>query len=107
SRQPVVCLGLDRRPALRRPDPRAHGAAPHRGHLMSERAADPVITEPALIELREVTKAYRTHTGDHIVLDRLSLAFAPRENVGILGRNGAGKSTLLRIIGGAEHPDAG
>ena len=72
---------------------------------MTERAALPAV--PPVIELREVTKAYRTHAGEHVVLDRISLGFAPRENVGILGRNGAGKSTLLRIVGGAEHPDAG
>ncbi len=60
-----------------------------------------------VIELREVTKAYRTHVGEHIVLDRLSATFGRKENIGILGRNGAGKSTMLRIVGGAEQPDAG
>lgn len=60
-----------------------------------------------MIELDDVTKAYRTHAGDHIVLDRLSVSFGRHDNVGILGRNGAGKSTLLRIVGGAEQPDAG
>jgi capsular polysaccharide transport system ATP-binding protein len=64
-------------------------------------------SEPPVIELREVTKAYRTHNGDKVVLDQLSIAFARNENVGILGKNGAGKSTLLRILGGAEQPDAG
>ncbi|UJR86894.1 ABC transporter ATP-binding protein [Sandaracinus amylolyticus] len=60
-----------------------------------------------VMELQEVTKAYRTNRGPHVVLDRISLAFERNENVGILGRNGAGKSTLLRILGGAEQPDAG
>jgi capsular polysaccharide transport system ATP-binding protein len=64
-------------------------------------------TNAPVIELRDVTKAYRTHAGDHIVLDRLSVAFGRNQNVGILGRNGAGKSTMLRIVGGAEQPDAG
>jgi capsular polysaccharide transport system ATP-binding protein len=64
-------------------------------------------TELPVIEMRDVTKAYRTQHGEHVVLDRLSIAFAARENVGILGKNGAGKSTMLRILGGAEHPDAG
>lgn len=59
------------------------------------------------IELHEVTKAYRTKQGDHVVLDRISHVFEDRVSVGILGRNGAGKSTLLRILGGAEMPDAG
>jgi capsular polysaccharide transport system ATP-binding protein len=60
-----------------------------------------------MIELRNVTKGYSTHAGDHVVLDRINAIFPPNVSVGILGRNGAGKSTLLRIIGGAEQPDAG
>ncbi len=60
-----------------------------------------------MIELKDVTKAYRTHAGDHVVLDRVSAVFPQRVSVGILGKNGAGKSTLLRILGGAEQPDAG
>lgn len=59
------------------------------------------------IELREVTKVYRTRAGDHVVLDRITARFDQTKSVGILGRNGAGKSTLLRILGGAEQPDAG
>ncbi len=62
---------------------------------------------PGSIELREVTKVYRTHAGDHVVLDQISARFDQTESVGILGRNGAGKSTLLRILGGAEQPDVG
>lgn len=60
-----------------------------------------------MIELSKVTKAYRTHAGDHVVLDRIDAVFPERVSVGIVGRNGAGKSTLLRILGGAEQPDAG
>lgn len=60
-----------------------------------------------MIELRDVTKAYRTTAGDHVVLDRITATFPDRVSVGILGPNGAGKSTLLRILGGAEQPDAG
>lgn len=60
-----------------------------------------------MIELRNVTKSYRTKAGKHLVLDNVSLKFDGRENIGILGRNGAGKSTLLRIIAGIEMPDDG
>ncbi|MFK7991725.1 MAG: ABC transporter ATP-binding protein [Sandaracinaceae bacterium] len=60
-----------------------------------------------MIELKDVTKAYRTPAGEHIVLDRLNATFESKVSVGILGTNGAGKSTLLRILGGAEQPDAG
>lgn len=60
-----------------------------------------------MIELRNVTKLYRTSAGSNVVLDDVSLRFPEGENVGILGRNGAGKSTLLRLIAGVEMPDAG
>ncbi len=60
-----------------------------------------------MIELRQVSKAYRTHKGLHVVLDRLDVELPARSNIGILGGNGAGKSTLLRILAGIEEPDSG
>jgi len=60
-----------------------------------------------VIVLDDVTKAYRTQAGDHVVLDQLNVTFPDKVSIGILGKNGAGKSTLLRILGGAEQPDAG
>lgn len=60
-----------------------------------------------MIELKNVTKTYMTHAGEHVVLDRVDTIFPARVSVGVLGRNGAGKSTLLRILGGAEQPDSG
>ncbi|MGE0791122.1 MAG: ABC transporter ATP-binding protein [Sandaracinaceae bacterium] len=60
-----------------------------------------------MIELKNVTKAYATHAGLHVVLDNLNVVFEDKKSIGILGVNGAGKSTLLRILGGAERPDTG
>lgn len=60
-----------------------------------------------MIELRNVSKAYRTKTGWHQVLDNISVTFPKGHGIGILGLNGAGKSTLLRLIGGVEDPDEG
>ncbi len=60
-----------------------------------------------MIRLEQVSKAYRTTSGTHVVLDGITLDIAPRVNLGILGKNGAGKSTLLRILAGIELPDAG
>lgn len=60
-----------------------------------------------MIELRHVTKVYKTSSGRNVVLDDVSAVLPPRQSLGVLGRNGAGKSTLMRIIGGAEAPTAG
>lgn len=60
-----------------------------------------------MIRLADVTKAYRTRAGLHVVLDAVTCAIPARCNLGILGGNGAGKSTLLRILAGIELPDVG
>jgi capsular polysaccharide transport system ATP-binding protein len=60
-----------------------------------------------MIELRHVSKSYRTSDGPHRVLDDVTFAFPDLENIGVVGPNGAGKSTLLRIIAGVEQPDEG
>ncbi len=60
-----------------------------------------------MIALEQVTKAYRTTSGMHVVLDHINCTISPLTNMGILGKNGAGKSTLLRILAGIEQPDAG
>jgi capsular polysaccharide transport system ATP-binding protein len=60
-----------------------------------------------VIELRNVSKIYRTIGGENVVLDSLSFSFPARTNIGILGKNGAGKSTLMRIVAGTEQPDTG
>lgn len=60
-----------------------------------------------MLQLRNISKSYRTRAGWRKVLDRVDLDIHPQDRIGVLGRNGAGKSTLLRIIGGAEKPDEG
>jgi capsular polysaccharide transport system ATP-binding protein len=60
-----------------------------------------------MIELVDITKAYRVRSGHNVVLNRVNFRFDAGSNTGILGKNGAGKSTLLRILSGAEQPDAG
>ncbi len=60
-----------------------------------------------MIELRNVTKIYRTHHGPNVVLNDITATIPSLTNYGILGGNGAGKSTLLRILAGVESPDRG
>jgi branched-chain amino acid transport system ATP-binding protein len=61
-------------------------------------------TMPApLLALANVCKRF----GAIVVADRLDLALAPGEALGIIGPNGAGKTTLFGIISGAVAPDTG
>ncbi len=60
-----------------------------------------------MIQLDNISKAYRVGSRWNQVLDNVSATFPSGQNVGILGLNGAGKSTLLRIMGAVEPADAG
>lgn len=60
-----------------------------------------------MIEIRNVSKAYRTASGWNQVLDNISATFPSDRSIGILGLNGAGKTTLLKLIGGVEPTDKG
>ena len=79
---------------------------------MPEPATPPVATPPpggadAVLDLRDVRKAYREGDATRDVLRGASLSLA-RGTVGALvGRSGAGKSTLLNLISGIDRPDTG
>lgn len=60
-----------------------------------------------MIELRNLTKSFRTPQGRKVLFKDVNAIFPEGKNIGILGRNGAGKSTLLRIMGGIDYPDYG
>jgi capsular polysaccharide transport system ATP-binding protein len=60
-----------------------------------------------MIAVEEVTKIYRTKSGEHRVLDNVSFTVRQGQALGIMGRNGAGKSTLTRILTGSEYPTSG
>ena len=76
------------------------------GTLPASQAAS---TQPPAICFEAVSKIYpaRGHDAGVVALDRVSLAVAPGEIYGVIGRSGAGKSTLLRVINGLEKPSAG
>jgi ABC-type multidrug transport system ATPase subunit len=57
----------------------------------------------AVLEARDVRKAYRRHE----VLRGVNLTVAPGQLVAVVGENGAGKSTLLKILAGTLAADGG
>ncbi|WP_298236474.1 ABC transporter ATP-binding protein [uncultured Azohydromonas sp.] len=60
-----------------------------------------------MLELRHLTKSYRTAHGRRYVFRDLNFHFPDGVNIGLIGRNGAGKSTLMRLLGGIDTPDSG
>src|SRR3546814_14082435 len=60
-----------------------------------------------MIELRNVSKSYRTSHGRKAVFRNLSFSIPPNRNIALIGRNGAGKSTLMRLLCGLDMSDRG
>ncbi len=60
-----------------------------------------------MIEIRNLTKSYRTKNGRKYVFKDLNATIPTLKSVALIGRNGAGKSTLMRILGGIDYPDSG
>jgi capsular polysaccharide transport system ATP-binding protein len=60
-----------------------------------------------MIRLEKVSKWYPTKVGRHYIFKDIDFDIPLDNNIGVLGRNGAGKSTFIRMLGGAEHPNAG
>ena len=63
--------------------------------------------DPA-IELRDITKRFRTPSGDiYTALKDLTLTVAKGEFMSVVGPTGCGKSTTLALISGLEAPSGG
>jgi len=60
-----------------------------------------------LIDLRQVTKAYRAPAGDVYALQGINLQVVPGEFVAVVGKSGAGKSTLINMVTGIDRPTSG
>jgi putative ABC transport system ATP-binding protein len=60
-----------------------------------------------IVDLRDVTKTYRTPAGPFTALDRVTLRARPGEYLAVVGKSGSGKSTLLNMIAGIDRPTAG
>lgn len=60
-----------------------------------------------VLELKNISKAYKQGENKLQVLSNISLAVNKGESLGILGQSGCGKSTLLHIAGLLDNPDSG
>lgn len=60
-----------------------------------------------MLQIREISKQYKTDTLVQQALDKVSLNLRDNEFVAILGPSGSGKTTLLNIIGGLDRYDSG
>lgn len=61
-----------------------------------------------MLEVRHLSKTYRTKGGVQTkALDDVSITFAEKGMVFILGKSGSGKSTLLNVCGGLDRMDSG
>ena len=60
-----------------------------------------------MIELKNVSKYFKTNQGKKYILKEVSLEIPSHKNIGILGRNGTGKSTIMRMLGQIEFPNSG
>ncbi|HPW52895.1 MAG TPA: ABC transporter ATP-binding protein/permease [Erysipelotrichaceae bacterium] len=60
-----------------------------------------------MLELRNITKTYKTGELIQNALDDVSISFRESEFVAILGHSGSGKTTMLNIIGGLDQYTTG
>lgn len=60
-----------------------------------------------MLELKNISKSYKTENFQQVALNNISIAFRETEFVSILGPSGSGKTTMLNIIGGLDQYDSG
>ena len=60
-----------------------------------------------MLQLKAITKTYRTGDLNQIALNEVSVNFRESEFVAVLGPSGSGKTTLLNIIGGLDRYESG
>ncbi|MBP2002069.1 D-methionine transport system ATP-binding protein [Paenibacillus shirakamiensis] len=60
-----------------------------------------------MIELKQLTKTYKTRNKPTTALANLNLSVQKGEIFGVIGHSGAGKSTLIRCINLLERPTSG
>jgi len=60
-----------------------------------------------MLQLKDITKSYKTGDFTQVALNKVSLNFRESEFVAILGQSGSGKTTLLNVIGGLDQYESG
>jgi putative ABC transport system ATP-binding protein len=63
--------------------------------------------ENKVIELKNISKIYKTGGEDTVALDKINLEIGQGEFVAIMGPSGSGKSTLMHILGLLDVPTSG
>jgi lipoprotein-releasing system ATP-binding protein len=76
-------------------------------HLDFTNNSSSATASPPLIQVRDLSKTYRTARGDLTLFQSLNLEVQTGEMVAIVGQSGAGKSTLLHILGALDVPTTG
>lgn len=61
----------------------------------------------SIIEVQNVSKAYRRDSFDIPVLNNISLSVSEGDFLGLMGPSGSGKTTLLNLIAGIDRPSNG
>lgn len=62
---------------------------------------------PVAMEVKGLTKTFRSHHGEVTALRNIDLKIHKREFVCVIGPSGCGKSTLIRILAGLEQASQG
>jgi ABC-type lipoprotein export system ATPase subunit len=66
-----------------------------------------IADDKALIDLRGVSKTYKTDAGHFTALDGVTLQIGEGEFVSIVGKSGSGKTTLINMLTGIDRPTDG
>ena len=69
--------------------------------------ANPTSEKDPYVDLRRLTKVYRTPAGDFPALKGIDLQVNRGEFVAVIGKSGSGKSTLINLITGIDRPTSG